>query len=70
VSGTENAVSPAAPSSSIPAPYEAGIETHKLDGVYEVSISYSGRTYEEGKRIRLKDACTAFYCIVRYWMFD
>jgi glycosyltransferase involved in cell wall biosynthesis len=38
--------------------------------VYEVPISYSGRTYEEGKKIGLKDAFTALYCIVRYWKFD
>lgn len=38
--------------------------------VYEVPISYSGRTYEEGKKIGLKDAFQAFWCIVRYWMFD
>jgi glycosyltransferase involved in cell wall biosynthesis len=38
--------------------------------VYEVPISYSGRTYEEGKKIGLKDAFTAFYCIVRYWLFN
>jgi glycosyltransferase involved in cell wall biosynthesis len=38
--------------------------------IYEVPISYSGRTYEEGKKIGLKDAFTAFYCIVRYWLFD
>jgi glycosyltransferase involved in cell wall biosynthesis len=38
--------------------------------VYEVPISYSGRTYEEGKKIGLKDAFTALYCIVRYWLFD
>lgn len=38
--------------------------------MYEVPISYSGRTYEEGKKIGLKDAFTALYCIVRYWMFD
>jgi glycosyltransferase involved in cell wall biosynthesis len=38
--------------------------------VYEVPISYSGRTYEEGKKIGLKDAFQALYCIVRYWMFD
>ncbi|MGD0090539.1 MAG: glycosyltransferase family 2 protein [Planctomycetota bacterium] len=34
--------------------------------VYEVGISYSGRTYEEGKKIGLKDAFRAVYCIVRY----
>ncbi len=38
--------------------------------VYEVPISYSGRTYEEGKKIGLKDAFSAFYCIVRYWLMD
>jgi len=36
--------------------------------IYEVPISYSGRTYEEGKKIRLKDAFQALYCIVRYWI--
>ena len=38
--------------------------------VYEVPISYSGRTYEDGKKIGLKDAFIALYCIVRYWLFD
>jgi glycosyltransferase involved in cell wall biosynthesis len=38
--------------------------------VYEIPISYSGRTYEEGKKIGLRDAFTAFYCILRYWLFD
>ncbi|MDB5309711.1 MAG: arnC 5 [Gemmataceae bacterium] len=38
--------------------------------VYEVPISYSGRTYEEGKKIGLKDAFQALYCIVRYWFAD
>lgn len=38
--------------------------------IYEVPISYSGRTYEEGKKIGLKDAFGAFYCIIRYWLFD
>jgi glycosyltransferase involved in cell wall biosynthesis len=38
--------------------------------VYEVPISYAGRTYEEGKKIGLKDAFTAFFCIVRYWLRD
>jgi glycosyltransferase involved in cell wall biosynthesis len=38
--------------------------------VYEIPISYSGRTYEEGKKIGLKDAFNAFYCIVRYRYFD
>ena len=38
--------------------------------IYEVPISYSGRTYEEGKKIGLKDAFSALYCIVRYWVRD
>ncbi|VTU00097.1 Glycosyl transferase family 2 OS=Isosphaera pallida (strain ATCC 43644 / DSM 9630 / IS1B) GN=Isop_3447 PE=4 SV=1: Glycos_transf_2 [Gemmataceae bacterium] len=38
--------------------------------VFEVPISYSGRTYEEGKKIGLKDAFQALYCIVRYWAAD
>jgi glycosyltransferase involved in cell wall biosynthesis len=38
--------------------------------VYEIPISYSGRTYEEGKKIGLKDAFTAFYCILRFRYFD
>jgi glycosyltransferase involved in cell wall biosynthesis len=38
--------------------------------VYEIPISYSGRTYEEGKKIGLKDAFNALYCIIRYWLFD
>jgi len=38
--------------------------------VYETPISYSGRTYEEGKKIGLKDAFMAFLCIVRFRFFD
>lgn len=38
--------------------------------VFEIPISYSGRTYEEGKKIGLKDAVQALICIIRYWMFD
>lgn len=34
--------------------------------VYEVGISYSGRTYEEGKKIGLKDAFQALVCIIKY----
>ena len=33
---------------------------------YEVGISYDGRTYEEGKKIGLKDAFRAFWCILKY----
>lgn len=34
--------------------------------VYEVPVSYRGRTYAEGKKIGLKDAFRAVYCIARY----
>jgi glycosyltransferase involved in cell wall biosynthesis len=34
--------------------------------VYEVGISYSGRTYEEGKKIGLKDAFRALWCLLKY----
>jgi glycosyltransferase involved in cell wall biosynthesis len=34
--------------------------------IYEVPISYKGRTYAEGKKIGLKDAFRAVYCLVRY----
>lgn len=34
--------------------------------IYETSISYSGRTYEEGKKIGLKDAFEALWVILRY----
>jgi len=37
---------------------------------YEVPISYQGRSYREGKKITLKDAFLAFYCIFRYRFFD
>jgi glycosyltransferase involved in cell wall biosynthesis len=34
--------------------------------VYEVGISYSGRTYEEGKKIGMKDAFRALWCLLKY----
>jgi glycosyltransferase involved in cell wall biosynthesis len=34
--------------------------------IYEVPISYRGRKYEEGKKIGLKDAFRALYCLVKY----
>lgn len=34
--------------------------------VYEVGISYHGRTYQEGKKIGICDALRTFYCIFRY----
>jgi len=40
----------------------------KLKGIriYEVGISYYGRTYMEGKKINWKDGFKAIYCIIRY----
>ena len=37
--------------------------------IYEVGISYHGRTYQEGKKISWKDGVMAIYCIVKYGMF-
>jgi glycosyltransferase involved in cell wall biosynthesis len=37
--------------------------------IYEVGISYSGRTYEEGKKIGWKDGFRAIYCILKYKFF-
>ena len=34
--------------------------------IYEMGISYRGRTYEEGKKIGFKDGLRAFYCIFKY----
>lgn len=34
--------------------------------IYEVGISYYGRTYDEGKKIGWKDGVRAFYCILKY----
>ena len=43
---------------------------HRKYRVYEVGISYSARTYREGKKIGLLDACRAIWCILRYWWSD
>lgn len=37
--------------------------------VYEVGVSYSGRTYAEGKKIGWKDGFRAIYCILKYGVF-
>lgn len=37
--------------------------------IYEVGISYYGRTYEEGKKINWKDGFRAIYCILKYGIF-
>jgi glycosyltransferase involved in cell wall biosynthesis len=44
----------------------------KIKGIriYEVGISYYGRTYLEGKKINWKDGVKAIYCIIRYNLFN
>ena len=37
--------------------------------IYEVGISYYGRTYEEGKKIGWRDGVRAIYCILKYNLF-
>jgi glycosyltransferase involved in cell wall biosynthesis len=38
--------------------------------IYEVGISYYGRTYEEGKKIGAKDGFRAIWCILKYNIFS
>ena len=38
--------------------------------IYEVGISYSGRTYDEGKKIGWRDGLSAFRCIIKYGFFS
>ncbi len=38
--------------------------------IYEVGISYFGRTYEDGKKINWKDGVKAIYCIFKYNLFQ
>lgn len=47
---------------------EVTIKIAKIKGIriYEVGISYYGRTYEEGKKIGWKDGFRAIYCILKY----
>ncbi|MDR0830801.1 MAG: glycosyltransferase family 2 protein [Prevotellaceae bacterium] len=44
----------------------------KIKGVriYEVGIAYYGRTYAEGKKISWKDGVRAFYCMLKYALFN
>jgi len=37
--------------------------------IYEVGISYTGRTYNEGKKINWKDGARALWCIIKYGIF-
>ncbi len=38
--------------------------------IYEMGVSYSGRTYKEGKKIKWKDGVEAIWCIIKYNLFD
>jgi len=38
--------------------------------IYEVGISYYGRTYEEGKKIDWRDGFRAIWCVLKYNLFD
>jgi hypothetical protein len=38
--------------------------------IYEVGISYYGRTYDEGKKIGWKDGVRAIYCILKFWLTE
>ena len=38
--------------------------------IYEIGISYYGRTYHEGKKINWKDGVRALYCIIKYNIFS
>ena len=50
---------------------EVTAKISKIKGIriYEVGISYYGRTYAEGKKIGWKDGFKAIYCIIRYNLF-
>ena len=38
--------------------------------IYEIGISYYGRTYQEGKKIKWKDGIWAIYCVIKYGLFS
>jgi hypothetical protein len=37
--------------------------------VYEVGVSYAGRTYAEGKKIGFRDGLRAIWCVIKYNLF-
>jgi hypothetical protein len=49
---------------------EVTAKISKIKGIriYEVGISYYGRTFEEGKKINWRDGFRAIYCILKYGM--
>ncbi|GAB4055835.1 glycosyltransferase family 2 protein [Spirosoma litoris] len=50
---------------------EVTAKISKISGIriYEVGISYYGRTYGEGKKVNWQDGFRAIYCIIRYGLF-
>lgn len=38
--------------------------------IYEVGISYSGRTYQEGKKVKWTDGLKAIFVILKYWLIN
>jgi hypothetical protein len=48
----------------------AKIAKNKNIRIYEVGISYYGRTYAEGKKINWKDGFRAIYCVLKYNLFS
>ena len=51
---------------------EVTAKTSRIPGIriYEVGISYYGRTYDEGKKIIWKDGVRAIWCILKYNLFS
>ena len=51
---------------------ELNVKLSQIPGlrVYEVGISYYGRTFAEGKKIRLRDALRSVFCIIKYSIFS
>lgn len=47
----------------------AKVARYKNVRIYEVGISYYGRTYEEGKKIGWRDGVRAFICMLKYGLF-
>jgi len=51
---------------------ELNVKISRIRGVriYEVGISYYGRTFAEGKKIRLRDAVRSMFCLMKYSVVD
>jgi hypothetical protein len=51
---------------------EITAKVSRIEGVriYEVPISYYGRTYAEGKKINWRDGVAALWCIIKYNFFS